>query len=69
MNSSLRSKSSKRVSDKVVYTGEQPALYKPFKDGGLPIKVIKNGYAYCVKPDGYLTTWMGLSELQAVDHS
>ncbi len=51
------------VGDKVTYQGKQPPLHIPFKEGPLPIGAIKNGYAYCVKPDGYFTTWISLAEL------
>lgn len=64
MAESSKPQKTKGVGDKVVYTGDRAVLQAPFKDGGLPIKAIKNGYAYCQKADGYFTTWFSLSELK-----
>lgn len=59
--------SSLKAGDKVCYKGSQPALYLPFRQGPLPIKAIRGGYAYCEKPDGYFTTWMVLPDLKRLE--
>lgn len=53
-----------KVGDTVRYIGEKPYFGVPFAEGPLPINAVKNGYAYCTKPDGYFTTWISLSELR-----
>lgn len=47
----------------VIYTGNNRHIGRDFADG-LPIHMIKEGYAYCRKPDGYFTTWIAIGELK-----
>lgn len=54
-----------QVGDQVLYTGTVPSMKRIFVGGPLPIRRILRGmYANCTLPDGYITTWILLSDLR-----
>ncbi|MEM8804728.1 MAG: hypothetical protein AAGF01_01595 [Cyanobacteria bacterium P01_G01_bin.38] len=52
-----------QADDKVTYRSSKEALKSEFNGEALAIDAVKNGYAYCVKQNGYYTTWIECSEL------